>query len=42
LKQFKTIKAIKAASLEQLAEIVPKNTAKAVYEYFHTEEKAHP
>ncbi len=39
LKQFKTIKAIKGASLEQLAEVVPQNTAKAVYEYFHTQEK---
>ena len=37
LKQFKTIKAIKGASLEQLAEVVPKNTAKAVYEYFHND-----
>ena len=40
LKHFKTIKAIKAASLEQLAEIVPQNTAKAVHEYFHAEEKS--
>ena len=42
LKQFKTIKAVKGASLEQLAEVVPKNTAKAVYEYFRTEENADP
>jgi excinuclease ABC subunit C len=35
LKHFKTIKAIKAASLEQLQEVVPKNTAQAVYDYFH-------
>ena len=39
LKQFKTIKAIKSASLEQLAEIVPQNTAKAVYEYFREKEQ---
>ena len=38
LKHFKTIKAIKAASLEQLQEVVPKNTAQAVYDYFHGEE----
>ncbi len=42
LKHFKTVKAIRAASLEQLQEVVPKNTAKAVYEYFHTEEKSDP
>ncbi len=34
LKRFKTIKAIRAASLEQLQEVVPQNTARAVYEYF--------
>ena len=38
LKHFKTVKAIKAASLEQLSEVVPKNTAQAVYDYFHREE----
>ena len=38
LKHFKTVKAIKAASLEQLQEVVPKNTAQAVYDYFHGEE----
>ena len=37
LKEFKTVKAIKGASLEQLEAVVPKNTAKAVYEYFHEE-----
>ena len=36
LKHFKTVKAVKAASLEQLQEVVPKNTAQAVYDYFHT------
>ena len=34
LKHFKTVKAIKGASLEQLREVVPKNTAQAVYDYF--------
>lgn len=42
LKHFKTVKAIKAASLEQLQEVVPKNTAQAVYEYFHGEEDKSP
>lgn len=36
LKHFKSVKAIKAASLEQLQEVVPKNTAQAVYGYFHS------
>ena len=39
MKQFKTIKAIKSASLEQLEEVVPKNTASAVYEYFRENDK---
>lgn len=36
LKHFKTLKAIKNASYEELNEAVPKNTAKAVYDYFHS------
>ena len=40
LKQFKTIKAIRAATETELAAVVPKNTAKAVYDYYHTEEDA--
>ena len=36
LKHFKSVKAIKAASLEQLQEVVPKNTAQAVYSHFHS------
>ncbi len=39
LKHFKTIKAIRQADEAALAQVVPKNTAKAVYEYFHQEEK---
>jgi len=35
LKHFKSVKAIKRASLEALQEVVPKNTAQAVYQYFH-------
>ena len=38
LKEFKTIKAIKEASVEQLHAVVPENTARAVYEFFHAEE----
>ena len=38
LKHFKTLKAVKGASLEQLQEVLPKNTAQAVYDYFHGEE----
>ena len=39
LKAFKTIKAIREATEQQLSAVVPKNTAKAVYEYFRQEEK---
>ena len=35
LKHFKSVKAVKNASLEQLQEVVPKNTAQAVYLHFH-------
>jgi len=38
LKHFKTIKAIKEAELRELAEIVPQNTARAVYEFYHAQE----
>ena len=37
LKHFKTIKAIRSASLEEISTVVSKNTAKAVYEYFRRE-----
>ncbi len=40
LKAFKTIKAIKSASFEELNAVVPKNTAKAVYDYYHGGNKA--
>jgi excinuclease ABC subunit C len=32
---FKTLKAIKAASLDELARIVPKTAAKAIFKYYH-------
>ncbi len=35
LRHFGTIKAIKAASLEELEQAVPKNTARAVYGHYH-------
>ena len=38
IKTFKSVKAIRAASLEQLRLVVPKNTAQAVYDYFHSGE----
>ena len=36
LKRFRSVSAIRAASLEQLREIVPEAAAKAVYEHFHS------
>ena len=38
LKAFKSVKAIREASESQLQLVVPKNTAKAVYDFFHNEE----
>lgn len=38
LKYFKSVRAIKEASVSQLALVVPKNTAQAVYDYFHAED----
>lgn len=35
MRAFKTVKAISAASMEMLCTAVPKNTAAAVYEYYH-------
>ena len=40
MKAFKSIKAIREASEEQLRLVVPKNTAAAVYNFFHREEGA--
>jgi len=39
MKAFKSIKAIRAASYEELAAIVPKNAARAVYDHFHAKEE---
>ena len=35
LKTFKSVKAIEEASESELAAVVPKNVAKAIYEYYH-------
>ena len=35
LKYFKSVKAVKEASLEELEKAVPRNTAQAVFRYFH-------
>ena len=37
MKYFKSVRAIKAASLQELRLVVPRNTAQAVYDYFHDE-----
>ena len=34
LRHFKSVKNIKAASLAELEEAVPRNTARAVYQFF--------
>lgn len=39
-KHFKTMKAIRSAVLEELSSVLPQNAAQAVYDHFHTEEKA--
>ena len=39
LRAFGTIKAIKAADYEQLCAVVPKNAARAVFDYFHPEQE---
>lgn len=39
LKHFKSVRAIRAASLDELRAVVPKNTAEAVFYHFHHEEE---
>ncbi len=39
LKAFKSVKAIREATEEQLALVVPRNAARAIYRYFHHEEE---
>lgn len=38
LKRFHSVSGVRAASPEELAEVIPKNAAKAVYAYFHGDE----
>ncbi len=38
IKAFKSLKAVREASLAQLELVVPRSTARAVYDYFHAEE----
>ncbi len=40
LKQFKSISAIRAASLQELARILPQNAAFAVYQHFHSDQES--
>ena len=40
LKSFKSVTAIKNASYDELCRVVPKNTALAVFEYFHSGEES--
>ena len=42
LKAFGSVRAIRAAGAEELAKAVPKNTAQAVYDYFHKTEEETP
>ena len=39
LSHFKTVKAIAGATEEQLAQAVPKNTARAVWLHFHPQQE---
>ena len=39
LRHFKTLKAIKNANFDELCSVVPKNTARAVYDYYHKSEE---
>ena len=38
MKYFKTVRAIKEADVEQLRLVVPKNTAQAIYDFYHGKE----
>lgn len=42
IKYFKSVKAVREAGVEQLRLVVPKNTAQAVYDYFHSGEGEKP
>ena len=38
LRHFKSVTAIRAASVEELAQVVPQSAAEAVWQYYHKEE----
>ena len=38
LKTFRSVKAVRSASVEELSKAVPKNIAQSIYEYFHSQE----
>ena len=40
LKQFRSVKAIRDAGVDELAAVVPRSAAQAIYDYFHEEEEA--
>ena len=40
LKQFRSVKAIRDAGVDELAAVVPRSAAQAIYAYFHEEEEA--
>ena len=42
LKAFRSVKAVREASLAQLQDVVPKNTAQAVFDYYHPKEEGEP
>ena len=42
LRRFKSVKQIRAAGLDELEQVLPKNTARAVYQYFHSEGQPDP
>ena len=42
MKAFGSVRAIRAASAEELSKAVPKNTAQAIYDYFHKTEEETP
>ena len=39
MRRFKTIGAISSASLEELSQVVPKNTAAEVYKYYRSRQE---
>ena len=42
IRAFKSVRAIREASVEELRLVVPKNTAQAVYDYFHSDKGEAP